>query len=285
MTMHHLDEFESMFRRAEREPFEYQETPLQHVTLITDLADSQSAALQQQLQAFLPRIPATAQWRRINGDQFTNVSELLALVEAEPTHLLITYRHLREEALIPQHSLGVFLDVLTQATPIPVLVLPGTAEQPISLQGEVCDRVLLVTDHISGDDRLINHGVRMCADGGTVWLCHVEDDAVFDRYMRAIGRIPDIDTDMAREAIKHQLLKDAGDFIETSIAELKDKLPGLNYQAVVELGHHLSEYRKIIEADDVDLVVCNTKDEGQLAMHGMAYSLAVELLDTPLLLL
>ncbi len=99
-----------------------------------------------------------------------------------------------------------------------------------------------------------------------------------------IGRIPEIDTDQARELIEAQLLKEARDFIETWIEELKEKLPSLNYR-VVERGHHLSEYRKIIEADNVDLVVCNTKDEGQLAMHGMAYSLAVELFETPLLLL
>ncbi len=280
-----LDEFESMFRAAEREPFAYQEISLSHITLVTDGTDGEAESLQQTIQSFLPRIPADATWRRINGEHFNNVENLLLQIDVQPTDMLITYRHLREQTLIPQHSLGVFLDVLTQATTIPVLVLPGTAGHPVSLAGEVCDRVLLVTDHIEGDDRLINHGVRMCADGGTVWLCHVEDDAIFERYLHVIGRIPQIDTDLARRLINEQLLKEARNFIETSIAELQEKLPMLTYRAVVERGHHLSEYRKIIEADEVELVVCNTKDEGQLAMHGMAYSLAVELLETPLLLL
>jgi len=282
---HHLDEFESMFRRAEREPFVYQEPPLEHVTVITDRAEEDSLATQQETQRFLKRLPDSVQWRRINGGDYDNVTQLLDQINAEPTDLIVTYRHLREGELIPQHSLGVFLDVLTQVTTIPVLVLPGTAGHPVSLDGEICDRVLLVTDHIAGDDRLINYGVRMCASGGTVWLCHVEDDAVFERYMRAISRIPDIDTDKARELIGAQLLKEARDFIETCIAELNEKLPILTYHAIVEQGHRLSEYRKVIEADDVDLVVCNTKDEGQLAMHGMAYSMAVELQETPLLLL
>ncbi len=161
-----LDEFESMFRRAEREPFVYQDVPLGHITLVTDGSDQQAAELQAVIQSFLPRLPSSPAWRRINGEHFNNVEDLLKQINARPTDLLITYRHLREETLIPQHSLGVFLDVLTQATMIPVLVLPGTAGHPMSLAGEICDRVLLVTDHISGDDHLINHGVRMCAAGG-----------------------------------------------------------------------------------------------------------------------
>ena len=37
--------------------------------------------------------------------------------------------------------------------------------------------------------------------------------------------------------------------------------------------------------DRVDLLVMNTKDEDQLAMHGLAYPLAVELRQIPLLML
>ena len=50
-------------------------------------------------------------------------------------------------------------------------------------------------------------------------------------------------------------------------------------------GHHLFEYRRLIEQHEVDLLVLNTKDEDQLAMHGIAYALAVELRQIPLLML
>jgi hypothetical protein len=50
-------------------------------------------------------------------------------------------------------------------------------------------------------------------------------------------------------------------------------------------GHHLSEYRRLVQEHDVDLLVMNTKDEGQLAMHGLAYPLAIEIRSIPLLLL
>ncbi len=54
---------------------------------------------------------------------------------------------------------------------------------------------------------------------------------------------------------------------------------------LVVFGHHLSEYKRLIDEHAVDLLVLNTKDEDQLAMHGIAYALAVELREIPLLML
>ena len=51
------------------------------------------------------------------------------------------------------------------------------------------------------------------------------------------------------------------------------------------MGHRLSEYRRLIEAHAVDLLIMNTKDDDQLAMHGMVYPLTVCLRDIPLLML
>jgi len=164
-------------------------------------------------------------------------------------------------------------------------VLPGTAAEPRPFTERVCNRVMVVTDHISGDNRLINYGVRICATGGTIWLCHVEDDAIFKRYMNTISRIPEIDTDQAAELIDKQLLKEAADFTATCIAELQERGPKISYQANITRGHHLQVYCDLIDAHEIDLLVANTKDEDQLAMHGMTYSLSVELLDVALLLL
>ena len=61
--------------------------------------------------------------------------------------------------------------------------------------------------------------------------------------------------------------------------------PSVHVQEIVLMGHHLSTYRKLVEEHSVDLLVMNTKDEDQLAMHGMAYPLAVELREIPLLML
>ena len=53
----------------------------------------------------------------------------------------------------------------------------------------------------------------------------------------------------------------------------------------MRMGHHLRQYRELIEEHGIELLVINTKDDDQLAMHGMAYSLSVEMAEVPLLLL
>ena len=281
----HIDEFESIFKRAERERFVYAEVPVHSVALITDGSPADAAQARDQLVRFHERLQGVESWRSITSDQFANVGQLLERLNESQTDLIVTWRHLQERSLIPQHSLGVYLDVLTQTTSIPVLVLPGTAASPLPLQRQACDRVMVVADHISGDNRLINYGVRMCRNGGTIWLCHVEDDRVFQRYMHAIERIPRIDTGDARSLIREQLTKEASDFISDCIAELHDKGPNINYESSVAMGHFLREYRELIERHDIDLLVANTKDDDQLAMHGVAYSLSVEMTGVSMLLL
>ena len=283
--MDHIDEFESMFRRAERESFQHVKIPVRSVVLITDQSAEESGRRRQEIVKFLPVLSDVNSWREISGDQYSNVGALLSLLDEQQTDLVITYRHLQEESLVPQHSLGVYLDVLSQVATIPVLVLPGTSAHPKPLAGELCDRVMVVADHISGDSALINYGSRMCPDQGTLWLCHVEDDAVFERYMRVIERIPEINTEQARILIERMLLKEAQDYINTCVAELKAERPSVNYESRVTRGHFLKQYTRLIEDGGIDLLVTNTRDEDQLAMHGLAYSLSVELIDTAMLLL
>jgi len=283
--MDQIDEFESMFRKAERESFSHAEMPIESVALVTD---GDQAAIEKQRDAvstFLPVLDGVSNWRLITGDQYSHVSDLQQKLESEQTDLIITHRHLQEDSLVPQHSLGVYLDVLTQVTSIPVLVLPGTAAQPQDLAGQAVQRTMVVADHISGDSRLINYGARFCPDGGTLWLCHVEDDAVMDRIARAFERIPEIDSETGKKLLEEQLLKDASDYIATCVAELKTERPQIGCESQVVTGHFLKQYSRLIEESGIELLVANTKDEDQLAMHGMAYSLSVELINTAMLLL
>lgn len=280
-----IDRFESIFRRTERERFTYVDVPIESIAIVTDQDQAAAEATQTVLLEVLPRLETVDSFRFITGDQYSTVSELKEKVDAERTDLIVTYRHLHEEETLPQHSLGVYLDVLTQTTSIPVLVLPGTAKAPTPVRGREADRVMVVADHISGDARLINYGVRVCRNGGTIWFCHVEDDKTFHRYMHAIERIPEIDTTAAKELLEEQLLREATMFIEDCVTELKEKGPRLSFQSVVRMGHHLKRYRELVEENEIELLVINTKDDDQLAMHGMAYSLSVEMTEVPLLLL
>ncbi|MCA9077922.1 MAG: hypothetical protein KDA93_23035 [Planctomycetaceae bacterium] len=280
-----IDEFASMFRKAERETYVFADVPLESVAIVTDQPAGQADNVREQLAVFLPRLQSIDTWHVNAAGDFDNVQELISRFEAQQPDLVITYRHLFEESHVPQHSLGVYLDVLTQVLQPPVLVLPGTAIAPQPLDTTPGRCVMVVTDRISGDDRLINYGAGMTPDGGEMWLCHVEDDAVFERYMAAIERIPEIDTDQARKLIDQQLLKEAGDYINTCLTELRDKRPSVTFHSSIARGHQLKQYQQLVESHNVDLLLINTNDEHQLAMHGMAYALSVELIDRMLLLL
>ena len=278
-----IDEFESMFRRSERESFVYVDIGIESVAVVT--GDESNELVPGELRSFLPRIGDSTRWHTLGSGDYHNVAELLERIDAQQVDLLVTRRHLGEDSLSPQHSLGVYLDELTQRTSIPVLVLPGTSRSPLPLPSAPCRRAMVVADHISGDHRLVNYGVRMCSDGGSVWLCHVEDELVFGRFVDAIERIPEIATEPGAALLKAQLLKEAEDFIASCIETLQKTGRNLSLHSHVGMGHHVKEYRRLVDGHDIELLVANTKDDDQLAMHGMAYSLSVELIDVPMLLL
>ena len=144
---------------------------------------------------------------------------------------------------------------------------------------------MAITDRLTSDDRLVSYGVRFTEPGGKLLLAHVEDEATYHRYIATIGKIPELDTEVAGETILEQLLKEPEDYIASCRQVLEAEQAPLVIEQSITLGHHLTDYRRLIEEHDVNLVVLNTKDEGQLAMHGLAYSLSVELRDIPLLLL
>ena len=53
----------------------------------------------------------------------------------------------------------------------------------------------------------------------------------------------------------------------------------------MRFGHRLEDVRSLVEERGADLLVLETKDHDQLAMHGLAYPIAIELRETPLLML
>ncbi len=142
-----------------------------------------------------------------------------------------------------------------------------------------------MTDHLTVYTHLINYAVRFVDPGGALILTHVEDEVVFDRYIETISRIPSIDTESAEHAIRTQLLREPQDYIQSCRDALGEAGLSVDVETIVTMGHHIREYERLIEEHEVDLLVFNTKEEDQLAMHGLAYLLAIELRQIPLLLL
>lgn len=284
--MTNIDQFESAFKAAAKTVFHHEPVTIKDILVVTDLDEAGSRGYLQQVQGFLAELGCPEEsWRLVHGGQFQSVGDLLQRVgEADPD-LVCLYRNLHTPAREYPYSLGTHVDVLTQASQIPVLLTP----HPAALEGRAPltapDSVMAMTDHLTGDDHLVSFAALLTAPQGTLHLAHVEDDHTFARYMQIISKLPNIDTETARESIRSQLLKEPTEYIakcrETLLAE---NLP-LTVNSIVVLGHHLTDYRRLLEEHEVKLLVMNTNDEDQLAMHGQAYPLSIELRDTPLLLL
>ena len=284
-TAGHIDEFESMFRKSEREHFLFNDQSLTSITLITDQSADSVEDWKEDVKSFLSGIARELHWVTLDQSSYSNVQDLLQRVPNSRENIIVTWRNLGEEQLLPQHSLGIYVDVLTQVTDCPVLLLPGSAASPTPLKAEGCKRVMVATDHLSGDHRLVNTAIKIAAPNAKVWLCHVEDDRVFERYIDAISKIPAINTDEARETILAQLQNDAREYIDSVIEQLKETHTQLDVEGIVTQGHQVQTYKRLVEENELDLLILNTNDGDQLAMHGMAYSLSIELQDVPLLLL
>lgn len=287
--MSQIDEFESAFKSADKPVFKFAPTTINQALLILDTDEQTAGVFIERANSYLDGIEATPDAIKvdmISSDQFSSVSELLELIKQKSPDLICTYRNLRAPATEYPYSLGVYIDVLTQATDIPILLLPRP--EWLNESNEYPSRpdsVLAITDHLAGDSFLVNFAVRFVTPNGKLTLVHVEDQQTFDRYIATIGKIPDLDTDLARSAIMTQLLKEPTDYIESCKQGIAEAQLPIEVDSVVTSGHRLTDYRTLLLERQVDLLVMNTKDEDQLAMHGLAYPLSVEFRKTPMLLI
>lgn len=282
-----LDQFESVFRSAARETYRYEPIVMDSVVVVTDAEGGERETLVQELRKLVE--PATSsdwQLHLVDPRPIGPVAKVLETIESYSPQLVCTYRHVGETYQSLPYSLGVLLDTFTQAVRVPTLVLPHPSQQQRSLPKSGACEVMVVTDHLHGDHRLVNFGVAFVgAPAGTLYLTHVESLGTFERYLEAIGCIPAIDTDLVEQRLRAQLLKVPRDYIASCKAVLEAAGVTLKVEPVVRMGHRLGEYRRLVEARDIDLLVLNTKDPSQQAMCQYAYPLAVELRELPLLML
>ncbi len=272
--MTNIDQFESVFKAADKPAFVPEQVELRSILVVTTLDSSSAKVFEQAALSFLGSSATNGPFstRLVQDSDFLEVRQLLQLVEDFSPDLVCTYRNLKRPANDYPFSLGVFVDVLTQATQQPVLLLPAPAANPDpQTTFGSRQRVMAITDHLSGDHHLVSFAARLSEPGGRLWLAHVEDEATFERYIETISRIPTIETDEAREALLERLMKEPRDYILSCKEVLSAAAAHVEIHESVTLGHQLGDYKRLIEEHQIDLVVMNTKDEDQLAMHGAAY--------------
>lgn len=286
--MTRIDQFESVFKSADKPQFLYEPFSVGSPMVLTDLDDeaAESFAVLAGKYADAGGSREISAQRVIQGADFSTIEECLELIAGEKPDLICTYRGLHSDCWRWGQSLGSYVEVLTQTVSVPVLVFPHpAAAETLSAAEAGCRHVMAMTDHLAGDSRLVNAALFFTPSQGTLHLTNLEDQQVFERYMEAIDKIPSIDSAAARDSVLAQILKEARDYIQSCRTVVEEQELDVEIQETVELGLHVADYKRLAAARDVDLLVMNTKDSGQLAMHGLAYELAVELNDIPLLLL
>ncbi len=286
LDMTQVDQFESIFRSALTDTYEYALPEVKSVLLVTDRREKNVQDYLKDIQKFLSVLGTSVTWSVLNADDYKTTQDLLDRVNQENSDIICSYRNLKSKDWVFKHSLGSYLDVLIQRAKSPVLVLPHPdADYAHDHAMENTNKVMAITSHLSNDHQLINYALRFTQSNGSLFLSHIEDQMTFDRYVDVISKISAIDTDEAKEKISAQLLKEPAAYIESCKQTLLDKNSPVTIESIVTFGNHLNEYKKLVLDHQIDLLVMHAKDHDQLAMHGMAYPLAVELRQVPLLML
>ena len=97
--MTNLDQFESVFKSADKAVYKYDRPTFDRVLLVTDLNKADAAGIADRVRSFLTVIDeAGTRWNTLYGDDFGSVQALLENIEKLKPDLIITYRHLHSEA-------------------------------------------------------------------------------------------------------------------------------------------------------------------------------------------
>ena len=279
-----IDQFESVFRSAISPTYEPRPFPLQRVLLVSDMDGEEEKTYLQEAERFFSGLTSPPKITSLQTELSLKIPTLVEQVEQLKPDLIVTYRNLHNEVAEHTYTLGDHVEVLTQVTDSPILLFPHPHSWSTD-RFRAPGRVMVLTDHLVEHPHLIDAALSMLQSPGQLTLAHVEDEVTFQRYIKYISKIPEIDTDRARELIKSQMLGEAKRFIHLTEETLKQQSLSVSIHSEVHMGHRLQSYAELVKNHHIELVVMQTKDEDQVAMHGLSYPLAVELNHTPLLML
>ncbi len=283
-----LDEFESVFRSAVKPRYRFARPELSRILVVTDLPTKRATAFERSIRVMLEAIDQheTIDWQLLAGHDVTDIDHVVAQVRGAEVGLVVTHRHVLSQWRNTPYAIGSALEVLTQVCNVPVLMTPSPDQPGFSARvGHTTERVLVVTDHLAGDQSLVDWGLHLTHDDGTIVLAHIEDETICDRYIDAIGRIATLDTDVARAQLPAKLMGIATHYIQSVVEQMQANGVRETLVPVVRMGHPLTQFRRLTREHNIDLVIARAKDDGQQAMNGTAFALATELNETPFLLL
>lgn len=282
-----IDEFESVFRSADKVSFRFQPPPVRRALILSDRRDADAEDFDARIRRYVesgdPDSPL--EWEAWHGDVPDTRREFVERLTGYGADLVVTHRNVHDSIRDAHFGLGVYVHVLTQSTKVPVLVTPSPDAASFEQATERLGDAVLFSDHIVGDDRLVNWAVNFVSNSGALVLANVEPEAVFRRYVRAISRIPGIETQEAEERIRAELLKEAAEYVAEARARLAQARPDLTTTELVRMGDSLDVLRDLLGRHERALVVMQGEDDRQIAMRGLAAAAAVEFADVSMLLI
>lgn len=279
-----LDQFASLFKSADKPTMVHDDVVMKKIIVIGDESCGDIDAHLEAVKRFLDILdrdqPA---WQALAVTTTSAVSSVRDVIRGVAPDLIVAHRDLGETARRTERSLGVILDELLWDAPTPVFILPDNEAGRVFVPAERAKKIMVATDHLTGDNDLIDYGARFTPPDGTLVAAHIEDDAVFERYMGEIERIPEIETAVARERIRERLLESPRSYLASCIKVLRDAGIDIHIEEIVRFGHRVHEYEHLVADHAADLLCLHANWDDSPARLGMAYMIATRCRRIPLL--
>ena len=283
--MSNLDLFESVFKSALRNPYEFQDVEIKNILLITDLEDS-LPEFESKMKNYLGHSInlSDKNWKSLGRSDYKQWETLKEIIDDFEPDLIVGYRLLRVRSKV-QTSLGVYIDTLTQETQLPILIMPRPESAFYQREQLDLKSIVIATEHKYDDHQLVNYGVYFTQNNGELMLLHIEDEDTFNYYSSMIEKIPEINSEIAIEELKRKLLDAPMHFMDSVESVLQEKRTDITIKKITDFGHLINYYKKLAQQSPIDLLVFRTKDDTQLAMHSLGHSLLVEFKEIPAILI
>ncbi len=281
-----LDQFESVFKSADMPVLTHDEKHFRQILVVSDQQPDVAGDFWQQLrQSWHILDRDNAEWRSLPVDALQDAGNFVSRVENEKADLIVTHRYLAEAERGQLRGLGSLLGAIVWQTSAPVLILPCDEEGRVIQRESTSGTVVAATDHLTGDNVLVDYGVRFTPLDGRLVLAHIEDDATFERFMNEIERIPQIETDVARREMKDKLLHRPQAYIKSCEEVLRAAGKRCDISSVIRFGHRVRDYHTLIGENGAELLCLHAGDDDVPARRGMAHMIATQFRNLPLFLI
>ena len=275
-----LDHFASLFRAADKDRIIIPDVSIHRILLVTDMNHEESLQLWDRWKGlFEPSVDI----RIFDAEISQRLPSLIEAMKPVECDLVITYRCLHSDAWQYPYAIGSYVEVLTQIMPFPVLLMPHPQQHTDTYTKP--KHLLLFSSELTNESELVGFAnAFVTSKDQSLTMVQMDDQATYDRIFEIISKIPQIDTDDAQYYIQERRSLEMKDWVMRCIDALEKKgnAPHLSYMDIHDPS--MKKCASLIEEHQADLLIINTKDDEQLAIHGLAYPIMVQFRNIPLLL-